>query len=177
MNNVLALDHAELHQLLAKLFAAFDAEDLEQSHARLDYFWARLGVHIRAEHLQLFPAIIRAVNQNRDDSQPSAPDAHRTIAKLHHDHDIFMSELSGAMQLLRQLVSGSGSLNIEEGMRQARARVEAASELLVSHNELEENQVYLWADRLLDSSERAALEVKLQHEIENTPPRFSKSSD
>ncbi len=41
-----------------KLKSALHAGDVEASHTGLDLFWARLAVHIRAEHLQLFPAII-----------------------------------------------------------------------------------------------------------------------
>jgi hypothetical protein len=61
MNNLLASDHDELDELLDKLFASFDASgSVEQIYQKLDLFWARLAVHIRAEHLHLFPLILGA---------------------------------------------------------------------------------------------------------------------
>ncbi len=176
MNKPLALDHKELDQLLGKLLSALEARDLEQSHARLDFFWARLAVHIRAEHLQLFPAIIRALDEStedRVDGKPSVTEAQSAIERLHSDHDVFMHELLGAMQSMRQLLTKTESHDASEGLEEVRAKVVAVGELLAAHNDLEESQVYLWAARLLDTAELAALEVKLQKELENMPPRFA----
>ena len=176
MTKPLALDHKELDQLLGKLLSALEARNLEQSHAHLDFFWARLAVHIRAEHLQLFPAIVRALDEgteDRVDDKPSATEVQSAIERLHSDHDVFMRELSDAMQSMRQLLTRTESHDASERLEEVRAKVVAVSELLAAHNDLEENQVYLWAEKLLNTSERATLEVKLQKELENMPPRFA----
>ena len=47
---------------------------------------------------------------------------------------------------------------------------------LEKHNETEETKVYLWADRLLDESERVALGGRMQREITNLPPRFDEKT-
>jgi hypothetical protein len=51
----LADDHAALDEVLRQLQEPLDTADVAASHAQLDLFWARLAVHIRAEHLHLFP--------------------------------------------------------------------------------------------------------------------------
>lgn len=52
----LADDHGALDEVLSQLWKALDTGDVLVSHDKLDLFWARLAVHIRAEHLHLFPA-------------------------------------------------------------------------------------------------------------------------
>ena len=58
---LLGHDHSELDELLGAFFAAVEKGDLDQSFDTLDVFWARLAVHIRTEHLHLFPTLIAAV--------------------------------------------------------------------------------------------------------------------
>lgn len=80
------------------------------------------------------------------------------------------------MQSMRQLLTRTESHDASERLEEVRAKVVAVSELLAAHNDLEENQVYLWAEKLLNTSEKAALEVKLQNELDNMPPRFATQS-
>ncbi|HEX6045334.1 MAG TPA: hemerythrin domain-containing protein, partial [Pyrinomonadaceae bacterium] len=56
----LADDHEDLHQLLEQLKKALHETDAGVPRGALDLFWARLAVHIRAEHLRLFPAVLSA---------------------------------------------------------------------------------------------------------------------
>ena len=65
--------------------------------------WARLAVHIRTEHLHLFPAIARRVNA-----------AERAIDRLRADHDFFMRELAQAIAILREFPQGIVTANDEE---------------------------------------------------------------
>ena len=95
MNQRLAHDHAELGNLLGEVNAALDAKVIARSHASLDRFWARLAVHIRAEHLRLFPAVLDALSGSRENI-PSADEALNAIEELRRDHDFFMHELSVA---------------------------------------------------------------------------------
>src|SRR5437764_14237253 len=53
--SLLEEDHASLGGLIEELCAALDGSDVARSFALLDLVWARLAVHIRAEHLCLFP--------------------------------------------------------------------------------------------------------------------------
>lgn len=56
MNYPLADDHSEMDALLEEFFDALCCADVELIYQTLDFFWARLAMHIRAEHLHLFPA-------------------------------------------------------------------------------------------------------------------------
>src|SRR6185369_7637975 len=101
-------DHAELGNLLNQLEAALEANDVEQTHSTLDLFWARLAMHIRAEHLHLFPAILRALNETdrvNSGTTPSKSQAVNAIEQLRSDHDFFMHELGRAMATMRELVA------------------------------------------------------------------------
>ena len=70
---LLAEDHEALDKALSALLAALDEGDSATAFARLDLFWARLAMHIRAEHLQLFPAILRALHGETDSDSPRPP--------------------------------------------------------------------------------------------------------
>jgi hypothetical protein len=61
-------DHVALGAVLRQLQEALDTGDIEACHARLDLFWERLAVHIRAEHLHLFPAVINRLSDMTGDS-------------------------------------------------------------------------------------------------------------
>jgi hemerythrin-like domain-containing protein len=89
----LAHDHTELDKLLKQLQQALDDSDLEASHAKLDLFWARLAVHIRAEHLHLFPTVLRRLSGTVDQSVgPSLSQAQSAVIRLREDHDFFMND-------------------------------------------------------------------------------------
>ena len=49
---LLEKDHTEVDQLYNEVVGRLDAGSSEEVLERLDLFWARLAVHIRAEHLQ-----------------------------------------------------------------------------------------------------------------------------
>lgn len=44
----------------------------KELYQKLDLFWARLAVHIRAEHLHMFPALLRANNPELDQAATTA---------------------------------------------------------------------------------------------------------
>lgn len=176
MNDLLGHDHSDLGEILGELFAALDAGDVERSHARLDRFWARLAMHIRAEHLYLFPGILRRIEahpQGADGDAPPLSKAQSAIAQLRHDHDFFMHELAEAMKLVRALRANSDARNISRQLEDLRERVAALSRRLEAHNELEETQVYRWTDTLLAPAERADLVARVRKELDNLPPRFT----
>lgn len=165
-------DHAELGDLLNQLDAALEANDVAQTHAALDLFWARLAVHIRAEHLHLFPVISRAarrVDVSNDTLPPGEPE--NTIAKLRHDHDFFMRELAEAIALTRGL-SAKTEGNTVAQLGEVKKKVAAVRDRLVQHNEIEETGIYLWSSSLPEEAERTELASQVQKELDNLPPRF-----
>lgn len=167
-------DHAELGKLLAEFFTAFSNNEAQRSLAKLDCFWARLAVHIRAEHLHLFPTLLRAFEESPQtiplQAGLSLPEVRRTISHLQEDHDYFMRELAAAVRQLRELSAlarqdKSHILKLEEQVREVSRRLEA-------HNHLEESQVYQWLGRGLDGSEQKSLSQAIERELENAPARF-----
>jgi hypothetical protein len=177
-NKLLASDHDELDALLKKLFEALGTGEVEQIYQSLDICWARLAMHIRAEHLHLFPSILRAAadqNQNIGTGKiPSAVGIQNTIEQLQSDHNFFMREFSNAIKQMRELRGNERSdkskclVSIEEKILDVSSRLRA-------HNELEESDVYQWAVALLNPAELAALNAQIQRELDNLPPRFGKS--
>ena len=142
-------DHADLHRLLEQLKKALREKDGDTARSTLDLFWARLAVHIRAEHLRLFPAVINAA--------PSV------VAQLRDDHDFFMHELAAAMSKVADL-------------EQVATIVKAVEERLASHNELEEREIYGLIASILSPEERTQLASQIDEELMKHPPRFATST-
>ena len=195
---LLTHDHSELDELLAEFFPSLAARSVEQSFETLDLFWARLAMHIRAEHLHLFPTLLHALESHgrtkeassrlRQDSgvlmkesrgsalaqagrSPSLQTAQNIIARLRDDHDFFMIELAEATKQLRQLRE-STQRNTSSLVEKVREKIVQVSERLKMHNELEESDVYPWARLLLTAAECVELNEKMQKELNNIPVRF-----
>ena len=169
MNNILISDHRELDEMLSQLFSAIDTGVTAKVFEKLDMFWARLAMHIRAEHLHLFPAILNAVETKKN---PSLESVQNAIEQLHNDHDFFMRELATAVKLMRE-INKSDSQDFSKEISIVHEKVSAVSQKLKEHNQLEESKVYDWAETLLKKSERTILNEKMQKELNNLPPRFS----
>lgn len=175
MPDLLERDHEELDAVLGELFLALDGGDKDESFARLDLLWARLAIHIRAEHLCLFPAILCAPQAllNGTGGAPRLEEAQSAIGLLRSDHDFFMHELAKAINLMRALKSITDADATGECLRKVRSIVLSVNNRLSAHNQLEEKQVYGWIDVLLDEAERSALNARVRRELENLPPRFT----
>lgn len=150
-------DHEDLHQLLEQLKNALRELDGAVARSKLDLFWARLAVHIRAEHLRLFPALIDAARKNQSIS------VEKVIVQLREDHDFFMKELAAAISQITDL---------EQVVR----IVQAVEERLASHNKLEENQIYALITSILPPEEQAQLASQVNEELTKHPPRFATST-
>jgi hypothetical protein len=150
-------DHNAVSEVLRQLLAALDNKDVQTSYSRLDLLWARLAVHIRAEHLHLFPAVMNRLKE----AQP-------VVEKLRSDHDFFMHELARAVGVLRELNASDGAKlgAVGDTVREIEKR-------LATHNEIEENQIYHWASTILTVPEQTDLAARINAELENRPPRFS----
>ena len=174
---LLAHDHSELDAELAGLVSALADGDAARSLKALDLFWARLAVHIRAENIHLFPALLRTAEVSRGSRStsgvPESKEIRKLVAQLRDDHDFFMSELAAAVKQLRALCR-SGQPG---GLREVREKIDAVSRRLDAHNALEESEVYGWAALLLDPPKQIALNENIRRELENLPVRFRKSDE
>lgn len=171
-------DHAALDKVLKQLQTALRSSDLEVAHAKLDQFWARLAVHIRAEHLHLFPTVLSnlenaAVNHT---SAPSLDEAQAVIAELRRDHDFFMHELARAVEIMRNLLTDLERPILKEGLNNVKNIVFEVERRLVKHNEVEESQIYRWATTLLNPEEQAKLAELITKELQKRPSRFTLST-
>lgn len=155
-------DHNAVGEVLKQLLTALDNKDLPTSYARLDLLWARLAVHIRAEHLHLFPAIESRVSE----AQP-------VIERLRVDHDFFMRQLAGAIAILRELPKSITSASDEAELVAVSDIVREIEKRLATHDEIEESQIYRWSGIILTQSEQVELLTRINAELENRPPRFS----
>lgn len=174
VEKILEADHAQLDRLLERAFRAIDSADCRESYLALDYFWARLAMHIRAEHLRLFP-IIRAIAKRAADANNHANsnDISELLDNLRHDHDFFMTELARAIKALR-LVFSFG--NEQETLSTVRGLIDEVRNKLVAHNEVEENLVYpLIAAEYLSVEAMTDLKLLVKKELSNLPQRFRQS--
>ena len=147
-------DHEDVHQLLEQLKKALHETDAGVARAVLDLFWARLAVHIRAEHLRVFPALLAAAQKNSSISLDTVPSV---IAQLRDDHDFFMHELGSA-------IAKDGDIA---------TIVKGVEERLAAHNELEEQQIYGLIGSILSEEEQAQLASQVNEELLKRPPRFA----
>jgi len=151
-------DHQAVSEVLEQLLTALDNKDLETSYARLDLLWARLAVHIRAEHLHLFPAVTSRLSE----AQP-------IVESLRADHDFFMRELARAIGVLRKPGDEAKWNVVVDTVREVEKR-------LATHNEIEENKIYRWSSTVLTEPEQLELLARINAELENRPPRFSEEA-
>ena len=154
-------DHSALAGILEQLQTALRDSDIEVAHAKLDLFWARLAVHIRAEHLHLFPAI------------PSDLENASIVTELREDHNFFMGQLALAIEIMRELSTLPDQLIIPEGLNNVKKIVLEVEQRLVKHNELEESTIYRWASMSLNPEEQAQLASRITTELRNHPARFT----
>lgn len=172
---LLAEDHAALGELLRALLTQLDEGDTAGAFAHLDLFWARLAMHIRAENLHLFPAILNALivdARKQKDATLSLEGVREAIEHLRRDHDFFMHELARAVKTLRELLAAPGGKTETERLQGLQQIINAVSVRLEAHNRLEEEQVYRLPAILLESAEQSTLAAHMRREIENLPPRF-----
>jgi iron-sulfur cluster repair protein YtfE (RIC family) len=166
-------DHKQLDNLLNCALAALTKTDLAEAFKRLDLFWARLAMHIRAENLHLFPSVLNQAKGNdgeRPGEFPPSLEVQKAIDRLTDDHNFFMQQLSRAMKILRECSTDSPPMGEFETVRKI---IGTVSERLTAHNELEEVIVYRLPARLLPREEQIALAARIQRELKNLPPRLA----
>lgn len=147
---------------MAQLLTALKNKEVKASYHKLDLLWARLAVHIRAEHLHLFPAVTSRVTE----AQP-------IVERLRSDHDFFMRELARAVNILRELPDQVDSSASERSLTSVLDVVLAVESRLADHNDIEEKKVYHWASTILTETEQMDLAARINAELEHRPSRFS----
>lgn len=169
-------DHESLSELLAELDLELKGANVARAFEFLDRFWARLAVHIRAENLHLFPAIATAAPSllTGKGSLSTSEEAHNILLQLRSDHDFFMKELAEMIKAARVL-AGREEVPRKE-ITELRQRLTGIRKRLENHNRLEEDHVYTWPSLLFDEKTNAALRDRVQHELENLPPRFTNAT-
>jgi hypothetical protein len=172
-------DHDAVGALFGGVYAAIEGGDVPGTLKALDYLWARLAVHIRAEHLRLFPSILGAARPlfTGDGGAPPFEEAERAVALLKRDHDFFMRELAAAVNTLRALKASPAPEPGAGELEAVRRVVSGVEERLGAHNELEERQLYRWTEALLGRAEADDLAAAIRRELDNEPPRFGGSGE
>lgn len=170
-DNLLIHDHSELDKLLEEVFAGLQKGDQSRAFARLDYFWARLAMHIRAEHLHLFPALLKRNSRVNEKRTANASLIESLIDQLREDHNFFMSELTEAMKTMRLIVGDDNSGSLLDPI-EVKMRLENVSHRLTIHNDIEEARVYPLAESVLSPDEVAEIRGRIKKELDRLPPRF-----
>jgi hypothetical protein len=169
-------DHEIASKVLKQLLTALDNKDVDTSYSKLDLLWARLAVHIRAEHLYLFPAVTNRLAKSRDGTLPHLSAALAIVENLRADHDFFMRELARGMGILRELPQRIVTARNEAKLTAVGDIVRDIEKRLATHNEIEENQIYRWSSTILTKPEQLMLLGLINTELEKRPPRFSEDA-
>lgn len=161
-------DHLGLHGLLKQVQSALEHGDVHGSYAKLDLFWAKLAVHIRAEHLHLFPALLDSTRVDGFESETKS-----VIERLREDHNYFMHQLAGAVAKLRGLLNGVEEETINSQLNEVGQTIFEVEQRLEGHNQLEETQAYGWVESLLSAEKQDELAELISYELEKCPARFN----
>jgi hemerythrin superfamily protein len=159
MNSVFDLlesDHKEINDLLHRAREVIFLSDREYVYAAVDMVWARLAVHIRAEHIRLFPALIGAGADEK------------ILDGLRNDHASFMNALG---QVIKNL-TGDPVGKIESG-EMILAILDNVENRLLEHNELEERLIYP-ITLCFEKADAIRLYDEIKRELDNIPPRFKR---
>jgi len=164
--DILEADHRELETLLAATIEAICSGDLERSYSTVDLFWARLAIHIRAEHLHVFPAIL--ASETGDTSRTAA-----AVIRLRADHEMFIRELARAVKALRLAFS---SENVPETLNVVGTLLDDVRRGLEVHNEIEEKEIYTLLEApYIDPRSLPILATGIKKELGNYPPRLHRA--
>ena len=167
-------DHESLAALLEDLSFALERRDVLRAFDLLDRFWARLAVHIRAENVCLFPAILNAPAQLfiAENGLPELNEVRAVIARLRNDHNFFMDDLARTLKIMRGLLSVEHHDDQGQQIESVVLRISAVACRLKEHNKLEEERVYSWPKIVLTAGELARLSDALSFELRNLPTRL-----
>jgi hypothetical protein len=175
VDDQLIADHLSLDKLRQQLQRALANRELDETREKLDIFWARLAVHIRAEHLHLFPLVLNKLQLKKPlpGPAPTIEEAEGAVTILQSDHDFFMSELGRAVKIIHGLPASADPSMVETALHEIAHQVEEVSRRLMTHNDLEESQIYRWVSIVLTSEEQLDLARRISTELIKRPARFT----
>lgn len=175
VESLLQHDHESLGQLLAKLEQELAGSNIVAAFELLDRFWAGLALHIRAENVELFPALTDnlAASLTGSGVRPRSDEIEDVLSRLRTDHNFFMTELATAIKTMRAVVAGESPE--EKSIASVQNRLAVIRQRLEEHNRIEEEQAYKWPELVLSDSGQMALLERLKRERDNLPPRFADS--
>lgn len=166
-------DHKLMEDVLEDLAGILQRQDLNRAFELLDLFWTQLTVHIRAENVCLFPAILTAPRSSfsADRGLPSYEEVKTTIDTLREDHRFFVEQISQALRQIRELTAQTGEPqpDSESQLFEIRRRMITVANRLREHNRLELQRVYPWPELLLPAEEYELLKAVLTGEVEKMP--------
>jgi iron-sulfur cluster repair protein YtfE (RIC family) len=167
VGQIMEADHVELDELLAELTDAIysDQPDVVSTYRKLDLFWARLAVHIRAEHLVVFPAVLDIGEGPKKERK----DIENILQELRSDHDFFIKELARAVKAMRSVPDFGKEA---ETFAVVRDLVDGVKRGLIRHNKIEEEAVYPLAERADAGNLEQNIRENALRELENMPQRF-----
>lgn len=169
----LKTDHEVLDEMLNQLIIQLGKPDLPWAFETMDLFWGSLAIHIRAENICLFPAILNAPRDRFGaNGVPKYEEARSIIEQLRNDHNFLMTQLGQSMKALRAIILHP-EYSIGVTLAELRERIESVADRLREHDAVEEQKVYLWPRTLLDPDTLERLDAGVRTEIENMPSRFA----
>ena len=151
--SMLSHDHAEVDRLLEEALSRSASTDSAEAFRAIDLFWARLAMHIRAEHLHFFPAVLDVARRE------GIADIPEILDRLRRDHDFFMHQLAELIKEMR-----GAAVNAQPVLHSIRER-------LIEHNSIEEDRVYS-LQQFFSQEESQNLSQAVAKELNNLPPRF-----
>lgn len=160
-------DHKAIDKILDRTFVALEQGNGSKAFEYLDRFWARLAVHIRAEHLHLFPALLKT---------GSDASIQEMIVGLRADHDFFRAELGSLVKQWRLVRKSIEEATYPDFLSETRERMEYLRKRLISHNEIEEKRLYSLIEFKLSMEDQSSLYSKVRRELSKMPPRFGESA-
>ena len=157
--SMLSDDHRDVDLLLADVLEKLRSVNSRAAFDALDLFWARLAMHIRAEHLHLFLAVMKFAQIH--------PELPEKLERLRRDHDFFMHELADAIKAMRSMTAELEN----EVVQKTVSRLEEIEKRLEEHNAIEEETVYP-LQRRLSAADAEQLSRSIGKELQNLPPRL-----
>lgn len=169
-------DHKQMEDVLEDLTVILQRQDLNRAFELLDLFWSQLTIHIRAENVCLFPAILTAprTSFSADKGLPSYEEVKTTIDTLREDHRFFAEQISQALRQIRELMAQTSEpqSNAESQLLEIKRRMITVANRLREHNRLELQEVYPWPELLLPPAEYELLKAVLAGEVERIPSQL-----
>ncbi len=171
-------DHKLMQEVLDDLTSLLQKRDVNWSFELLDLFWSQLAVHIRAENVCLFPAILNAPRDafSEDRGLPPYQQVKSTIDSLRADHTFFVDQVAQVLRRIRELLADPeiSRISLETALKDIQMTMESVAERLEIHWRLEEKQVYRWPELLLAPDQYELLTTVLSGEVEKMPRRVDR---